>query len=340
MALETTSSSGLSGQYQKYFKKPLLEHAVQKLVLAEYGQKTPFPKNTGSKAIRWTRTDVASAANVQTSSEGIATTTFRDSTLTFVDATLARYDIAAKISDVLNYTDLFRSLEIAIKSMGEDVALHVDGLIRAELVGAITGEGNKRYVGTTQTWAGLAALTGGVPSGSTGSITIQDILDCMTRLTITRAPELNGEYVMVVAPQVARDILNDPKVVLTGQYGNSKSLMNGELGRWYNIRCVVGTNPWIEDGNDAGTEGTYDVDADATAANAIFVNFALGSDGFGIPQMGGLSPFNPSVMICDKAEKSDPSNSFITAAMRMYWAVKTLNDQWVVALRSKSAYAG
>lgn len=333
MALMTTGSSGLSGQYQKYFKKPLLKHAIQKLVLSQYGQKVPFPKNTGSKQIRWTRTDAASAANVQTSTEGVAINTFRDTTLTFVDATLVRYDIAAKISDVLNYTDLFRSLENAITSMGEDIALHADGLIRNEIVGAITGAGNKRYTsGTTQTWAALAALT-----PAQGKITLTDVLDGMTRLQLTRAPELDGEYILVVPPQVARDILNDPKVVLAGQYGTSKSLMNGEVGRWYGVRVVVATNPWVEDGG-SGAEGTYAVPA--TASDAIYASFLLGADGFGIPQMAGMSPFSPAVMICDKAEKVDPSNAFITAAMRAYWVVKTLNDQWIVVIRSKSEYPG
>lgn len=331
MALMTTASGGLSGQYQKYFKKPLLKHAVQKLVLSQYGQKVPFPKNTGSKAIRWTRTDAASAANVQTSTEGVAIATFRDTTLTFVDATLVRYDIAAKISDVLNYTDLFRSLENAIASMGEDIALHADGLIRNEIVGAITGAGNRRYVGTTQTWAALAAL-----SAAAGSMTIMDVLDGMTRLQLTRAPEIDGEYILVVPPQVGRDILADPKVVLAGQYGSSKALFNGEIGRWYGVRVVVATNPWVEDG--AGVEGTYVVPA--TASDAIYASFLLGADGFGIPQMAGLSPFSPAVMICDKAEKVDPSNAFITAAMRAYWVVKTLNDQWIVVIKSKSAYPG
>lgn len=335
MALMTTASSGLSGQYQKYFKKPLLDHAVQSLKLSQFGQKTPFPKNTGSKQIRWTRTDVASAANVQTSTEGVAISTFRDTTLTFIDATLVRYDIAAKISDVLNYTDLFRSLDNSIVSMGEDISLHADTQIRNELIAGVTGTGNKRYVAadTAQTFAGLCALT-----QAQAAMSISDVLDGMTRMEITRAPYMDGEYVLVVPPQVGRDVLNDPKVVLAGQYGTSKSLMNGEIGRWYGVRTVVATNPFIENGANTSSEGTYD--ATATAANAIYSSFLLGADGFGIPQMGGLSPFNPSIMICDKAEKADPSNAFITAAIRTYWTVKTLNDQWVVVIRSKSNYPG
>lgn len=309
----------------------MLPHAVQLLVLAQYGQKVPFPKNVGSKQIRFTRGDVAAAANVQTSVEGVPLATFRDYTLTFIDATLVRYDIGVKISDVLNFTDLFRTLKNGTEVMGEDVALHADGKIRDQIVADVTGTGNRRYVGVTQTFAGLQALT-----QSQGALTITDILDGMTRLGITRAPKKNGQYYALVGQQVKRDILNDPKVVLAGQYGSSKALMNGEVGEWFGVKIVEHTNPFIEDGT--GSEGTYSVPA--SAANAIYRTFLFGSDGFGIPQMGGLSPFNPSVMICDKPDKSDPSNAFVTAAIRTYWVAVTLNSSWIVSISSKSNYSG
>jgi N4-gp56 family major capsid protein len=263
--------------------------------------------------------------------EGVATTTFRDYTYTFIDATLVEYEIASKISDVLSWTNLFDTLKNMTGVMGEDIALHADGKIRDTIVAGVTGAGNRRYVGVTQTFAGLQALT-----QTTGKLTITDLLDAMTRLQITRAPKLNGELIAIVGPQVARDILNDPKVVLTGQYGTSKSLMTGEIGRWYGIRVVVHTNPFIEDGT--GTQGVYAVPA--SAANAIYRTFVMGTDGFGIPQMGGLSPFNPQLMICDKPDKADPTNRFITAGMKTYWVAVVLNDQWIVSISSKSEYSG
>jgi N4-gp56 family major capsid protein len=331
MALMTTASGGLSGQYQKYFSKKLLPHAKQQLVLEQFGQKTPLPKNSGSNVIRFTRPDVAVASNVQSLSEGVPINVFRDTTLTFIDATLAQWGEAIKVSDVLNWTDLFRTLDIGMNSMGEDVALHADGQIRDELVGAVTGALNRRYVGTTQTFAGLAAL-----SAADGTITITDILDGMTRLTKTRAPKINGEYVLVSGPEVKRDVLNDPKVVLAGQYGTTKSLMNGEFGRWYGVRCLETTNNFIEDGD--GSQGAYVVPADP--AKAIYRSFILGEGMFGIPLMAGGSPFSPSIMICDKPDKSDPANQFVTAAMKMYWVVKTLNALWAVSISSKSTFVG
>jgi N4-gp56 family major capsid protein len=333
MALMTTGSAGISGQYQKYFSKKLLPHAVQLLVLAQFGQKVPFPREQGANQIRFTRGDVAAAANVLAGAEGVPTTTFRDYTYTFIDATLVEYEIAAKISDVLSWTNLFDTLKNMTGVMGEDVALHADSKIRDTLVAGVTGAGNRRYVSTaaTQDFAGVAAT-----SQTTGVLTIVDILDAMTRLTITRAPQLNGEFVAVVGPQVSRDILNDPKVLLAGQYGTSKSLMTGEIGRWYGVRVVKHSNPFIEDGT--GSQGVYSVPA--SSANAIYRTFVMGTDGFGIPQMGGLSPFNPQIMICDKPDKSDPTNRFITAGMKTYWTSVVLNDQWIVSISTKSGYKG
>lgn len=331
MPLLVTTSGGITGQYQKYFSKKLLPHAVQLLVLAQFGQKVPFPQESGAVTIRFTRGDVASAANVLAGAEGIATTTFRDYNYTFIDATLVEYEIAAKISDVLSWTNLFDTLKNMTGVMGEDVALHADSKIRDAIIAGVTGAGNKRYVGVTQTFAGLQALT-----QVTGSLTINDLLDAMTRLTITRAPKLNGEYVAVVGPQVNRDILADPKVVLTSQYGTVKAILTGETGRWYGIRVVLCTNSFIEDGT--GAEGTFAVPA--AAANAIYRTIVTGTDGFGIPQMGGKSPFNPQVMICDKPDKSDPTNRFITAGMKTYWVAVVLNNQWIVTISSKSQYSG
>src|SRR5215471_96637 len=331
MPLLVTTSTGITGQYQKYFSKKLLPHAVQLLVLAQFGQKVPFPKEQGATTIRFTRGDVAAAANVLAGSEGIATTTFRDYNYTFIDATLVEYEEAAKISDVLSWTNLFDTLKNMTGVMGEDVALHADSKIRDTIVAGVTGAGNRRYVGVTQTFAGLQALT-----QTTGAITINDLLDAMTRLTITRAPQLNGEYVAVAGAQVCRDILSDPKVVLAGQYGTSKGLLTGEVGRWYGVRVVKHTNPFIEDGT--GSEGTFSVPA--SAANAIYRTFVMGTNGFGIPQMGGLSPFNPQIMICDKPDKSDPTNRFITAGLKTSWVAVVLNNQWIVSISSKSQYSG
>jgi N4-gp56 family major capsid protein len=332
--LQTTTIH--AGQYQKLFNKKILPHAVQLLVMAEFGQKVPFPKEAGATQMRFTRGDVANAANVGSSGEGVPTTVFRSYDYTYIDTTLVQYDMAGKISDVLSWTNLFDTLKNMTSVMGEDVALHADGKIRDQLVADITGAGNRRYVGATQTFAGISGL-----NQSTGALTLIDVLDAMTRLTITRAPHKNGQYYLIVGPQVWRDILNDPKVLLAGQYGTSKSLVSGEVGKWYDVSVVKHTNPFLERStadSPPGTEGVYSV---ATAPlHQIYRSWCLGDNAFGIPLMGGQSPFNPSIMICDRPDKSDPTNKFITVGLKTYWCVVTLNNQWAVSISSKSGYSG
>lgn len=327
MALETTTSTGLTPQYQKYFSKKLLEHAVQSLVLDQFGQRVPFPKNAGAKTIRFMRPDVGDRTQVQTLTEGVPISTFRETTWTPVDLTLAQFGEAAKLSDLLNMTDLFSTLKQNISSMGEDAALHADFQITSAVVPLIAAA-NKRYSGGAANFNALVALT-----NAQGAMTIQDLLGSMTQLTIQRAPKAKGgDYVAVVPPQIGYDLMNDGKFVDSGKYGTTKGLFNGEIGRWYGVRVVVATQPWRE-ANTNGTEGTF------SASGPIFSTVVLGSGAYGIPLMAGQSPFSPKVIINDKPDKSDPLNQFITAGWSAYWTAGLLNDLWAVIVRSKTTFA-
>lgn len=328
MSLQTTSSSGLSVEYyNKYYSDELLKHAVQKLVMDQFAQRVNYPKGRGSKTIRFMRPDVGDRTNVQTLTEGVPIAVFRETTLSAVDATLAQYGEAIKTSDVLGWTDLFNTMDLGIMQMGEDAALHADFLITQEVVtGAASA--SKRYSGGATTYNALVALT-----NAQGAATIQDFLGAFTALTINRAPTAKGgEYVMIIPPQLAYDIMLDAKFIAAGEYGSHKGLFNGEIGRWYGVRVIVATQPWRE-ANSNGTEGTY------SSSGAIYTSIATGSNGYGCPQMAGQSPFSPKITICSAPDKSDPLGQFTTAGWKAFWVVKTLNDTWNIPVRSKTTFA-
>lgn len=317
--------------YNKVYSKKLLEHAVEILVMDQFGQKVPFPKHSGSKTMRFLRGDAGdkynAAGNVQTAVEGVPIAVFRSSTLTAVDCTLVQYAEAIKTSDILGWTDLYNTMEMGIRSMGEDAALHADFLITTEVVSGVAS-GQKRYSGTTS-WANLAAGT-----AAAGKLTITDVLSSMTQLQINRAPKApGGEYVIIVCPQTAFDMMQDAQFVAASEYGTIKGLFTGEVGRWFGVRVIVATQPWREDGT-AGAEGTFST----TNTKPIFANIVTGSQAYGVPIMAGQSPFSPSIIICDKPDKSDVANQFVTAAWKAFWVAKTLNDSWSVIIRSRTTY--
>lgn len=328
MGLMTSNTASLSPEYvNKVFSKELLSHAKQKLVMDQFGQQKSLPKNMGSKTIRFFRRDVGAASNVQTLSEGVPISTFREITLTAVDATLAQFGEAIKTSDVLGWTDIFDTIDNGISAMGEDIALHTDFAITTEVVPNISAA-NKRYSGGAANFNALVALT-----NAQGAMTIQDLLGAMTQLELQRAPlAKGGEYVAIVPPQLAYDMMLDAKFVTAGEYGTHKGLFNGEIGRWYNIRVITHTQPWRE-ANSNGTEGTF------ASTGPIFSTLVTGQEAWGVPTLAGQSPFSPRVIVCANADKSDPANQFATAAYKWFYVVKTLNDTYSVVVRSKTTFA-
>jgi len=332
MALQTTATVGLAVAYQKVFSKKLLEHAKQLLVLDQFAQRVPFPKGQGAKTIRFFRPDVGSRSHVQALSEGVPINTFRETVWTPIDATLKQFGEASKVSDILSATELLSTLKQNISTMGEDAALHADYQMVQELLDTVNSAGpiataNNRYAGGAASFNALVAL-----SPSQGAATITDFLGAMTRLKLTRAPKVNGDYVAVAPPQVTFDLMNDNKFVDSGKYGTTKGLLNGEIGKWYGVRIVETTAPWIE-ANSNGAIGTY------SDSGSIYTTLVLGGGAFGVPEMAGQSQFDPKIIINDRPDKSDPLNQFVIAGWKSYWTTVVLNNLWAVALRSKTTYA-
>jgi N4-gp56 family major capsid protein len=330
MALQTTSTAGLTAQFQTAFSKQLLPHIVQELVMDQFASRKPFPKNAGSKTIRFFTPAVADASQVSTLTEGVPLATYRETSLTYVDATLVQYGEVTKISDILGMTALFDVLEDSLRLMGEDAALHLDTVIRNTVVPAITGAGNKRYAGGAANWAALAAGT-----AAAGTLTMADALDAMTQLRNKRAPRKNGEYFGIAAPAILRDLMLDAKWINASSYSNIKQILKGEVGMFYGIRFIEHTNPWVEDGT-AGAEQTY---AAPGGAKDIYATLFTGTDSFGVPVMAGQSPFSPRMIINDKPDKADNLNQFVTAGWKTYWVTVVLNALWTVAVRSRTTFA-
>ena len=331
MAVQTTSSSGLTAQYQKVFSKKLLEHAIQLTVLNQFGVQVSFPKNAGAKVMRFLRANVGDRTQVQALTEGVPISTFRDITWTPIDVTLAQRGEAARVSDILQVTELFPTLKQATTTLGEDAALDYEFLVQTALLDTTNSTlpintANNRFAQGITSYNNLVAAT-----ASGGAVVIQDFLGAMTRLKKTRAPKINGTYVGIVPPEVSYDFMNDAKFTNASQYGTIQGMFNGELGKWYNVRMVETTVPWQE-ANTNGAIGTY------SGSGTIFTSLVLGSQAFCVPEMGGMSELNPRMIIVNTPDSTNPLNQYTTIGWKGYWAAGTTNDLWAVALRSKTTF--
>jgi N4-gp56 family major capsid protein len=334
--LNTGNPAGLAATIRAYFDKQLLMLAVQETVLDQWGWKKPLPKKMGAKTITYHRfsesanNSSGAVANVQTlaqadaTNEGTPISTFITPTYTPVTVTLVQYGEAAKITDILSYTELFDALKDSIGLMGTDLALHLDNTIRNELVSGASG--NLIY---GQGAADFTALSAATNSG--GKITMTDVIRGRTRLKINRAPSFGGKYVMAVPAQMGFDIQNDADWIDANNYADTTARFRGELGQFGGVRMVEHTNPFRE--TSGGTEGTY------AAAGTIYRSFMFGRQSFGIADITTQSPMSPKIIINDKPDKADPLNQFITAGWKAFFGVKVLRTAWYVSLSTKTEYS-
>lgn len=326
--MAAVTSTTLSSQYQKHFSKELLTYAVQALVMTQFAKKTPLPRNAGNKQVSWFRYGAPSTSNIQTLTEGtpISSGNYRTLSLTEISATLAQYGQVIELTDILSATQLFDSIAQSVKTNGEDAALFFDDKCHETL---ITNGATERF---GQGLADFAALSAATQSG--GKIVASDMLDSATQLKINRAPMLNGQYVMVSPPQVCRDLQRDSDWLEAKKYSDVKDLYKGEIGSLHGVRVVEHTNPFVED----EVEGTRD-EVDDNSDGLIYSNIVLGGEGFGCTELSGTSAYAPSVHIVNTPDKSDPLNQKIDVGFKTYFAVKELNTDYYVNLRTKSTFA-
>lgn len=332
MAVLTSSTSGLTGQYQKYFDKKLLTAVLQLLVMDQFGQVRPLPPNSGALTVRFTRPPAPDSTTVLALTEGVAPTTTRAFAWTHIDATPTQVGQYATISDILGATNLFDTLKGMTTLMGQDAAHYLDLVITKEIVNNATT--NKIYANGNTSWANLATDT-------TATISIQDINKAFTKLTIKRAPKASandrapkargGDYVCVMPPQLGYNIKLDPKFVDAGIRGNNDGLFNGELGTWYGLRLISGTQPYIE--NTSGAEGTYD------AAGSIYSAICMGSEQFGVVNLASQSPFGPKVIVVDSPDSANALNQFTSVGWKAFFAVKTLKEDWASVIRAQTTFS-
>lgn len=325
-------SSQFAAQLQKQQEKNLLTHAVQNLRLAEFGKKHSLKPGHNSKTVQFFRRGAASltgAGAIASLTEGGQALTDRDITVDAIEATIAQFGQAAKVSDIVNNVALLDYVKMTVAQMGEEAALYYDTLIRNELAHPTTGL-SKLYAQGVTTFNGLVAAT-----AAAGKLVPSDILRCRTKLEIARAPRINGKYVMVVPPQVAHDILNNPEWREVIRHQNADKYFKGLIGELFGVMIVEATNPFREAATN-GTEGTYD------PVGPIYTSFVLGAEAFGcidFTSLGG-TPWKPQVIILDKPDKTDRLGQYISIGWKAASAQKVLNPEFGIALRSRTEYVG
>lgn len=304
---------------QRYFSRELLKTIEQTVVLDQFASKQPLPEKSGSKTMRFFRYDEGSDANISTITEG-TNPSANALQIDSVDVDLTQYGQVIAISDLASATELFNNLEQATLRVGRDSALKMDSIIRNELFsndGDIPS-GNNIFSGSTTSWG-----------SSISAVDATDFLDAATSLKIQSATPINGFFIAVVGPQVARDLMNDGDWIAAHHYADPGAVVRGEIGRLHGVRFVETTLPFRA---VVGNQYTYN------STGGYYGSVVVGAEAYACASLNSQSPFAPSVIITNGADKSDPLNLQTKVGMKFYTAAKNIQPKHIARVYSTTNY--
>ena len=325
---------------------------------------------------RYGAPSISGVQTVATEGSPVAAANYRQLSLIPLEKRVTQYQQVIGLTDILQMTALFDTLEQAQKTQSADIALWVDTIMRNVLIGAnltasgaslgsaiespidnsdavdvVTGSGGVKLYGNPG--SGLTQSMTGLNTSTTASQVFLDssgVLDAVTRLRINRAPLINGRYVMVTDPRIARDLQRDTNWLAASNNNPNagRPFYIGEVGEIAGCRVVTQTNSFICRGT---AEYVYSnpTGGGTAAGTDIIVSFFLGDEAFAVPFLSGDDPMSPRMYIVDTPDKSDPTNQLTTVGVKLFFTALRMaagntassgNPAWYVTHRAKTASAG
>ena len=222
-----TSAQDLSPEMKTFYDKNLIRLAEPELVHDQFGQKRPIPGGNG-KVIEFRKFNaLPSVPSDRILDEGI-TPNGQFYGVTAITAKIEQYGGYITLSDMLNLTAYDNNMQEVMKLLASQAGQVSDKITRDILA-----------AGTNVSYAGTAASRAGLTSDDV--LTIEDIKKAVRKLKRVNAKTISGNYVAIVHPDVAFDLMQDSEWIDANQYAGSGAIFNGEIGKMYGVRFVETT---------------------------------------------------------------------------------------------------
>jgi N4-gp56 family major capsid protein len=368
----TPAPADFANRVQTFFNKDLLEALQFELVLATYGMKQSYPaigdtirffrarKANTDGLLGLSAAESAGPGRAGTATalvEGTTPTRMTDVGVGYVDVQLKQRGQISSISDIVQAIDLLNTVKLHSKTLGEDAALGLDGIVRqALMVGLLNtdttyGAGHpfERYPHITitddsSTDYDTFKVTANV-SKSNGKITRAVHLGCITQMRAANVPTIGGKYVAVMPPQVAHDMRQDTTWVSAATNVDTQNL--------YKRGKIELDGAVIVEADNYSVEGdTYQTQLGTTAITGtntpVYSTWYLGRDAFGCVELNdkraGASMMGPKLIVNATPDKGDPLNLKTVLGWKAFFGCKALHTAETsdvphyVQLRTKSTF--
>ena len=237
---QTTTSADLSAENKTFWDKALIVLAGPELVHDQFAQQRDIPRGSG-KTIEFRQFDPLPELTTPLT-EGV-TPVGQSLAVNAVTAAVSQYGGYVTTSDLLDMTALDPIVSEATKLIARQAGETLDTITR-DVVNAGT---NVLYaLGKTSGTANAVrptsrAALGYVSAGTNHNLTVEDIKLAVRALKRQNAPRIRGDYVAIIHPDVAFDLMKDPEWLSPKQYVDPKDIYAGEIGKLYGVRFIENT---------------------------------------------------------------------------------------------------
>ena len=248
-----TTGNDLSNEMKVYYQDRLIDLADPLLVHDQFGQKRPIPQGRGKvtefRAFRKLPKLVTALVEGVTP-DGQALDTYT------ITSTVKQYGGFVCLTDFIMQTAIDPMAEEALKLIAQQGALSMDTVTR-EIINAGT---NVQYGDGTV--ASRAALT------ASDKLTVLAVRKAVRTLKRQNAPMINGNYVAIVHPDIAFDLMSDSTWVDWQKYTSPEHMYKNEIGQIAGVRFVETTEAKTFQGEDLGSDSRNLAINGAVSANA------------------------------------------------------------------------
>ena len=315
---QVTTQESLSPEMKTFYDMTLIDEASANLVHDQFGQKRPIPQN-GGKTIEFRKFSSLPKA-LTPLTEGV-TPDGKSLEVTAITSTVSQFGDFIVQSDVLELTALDNTILEATKLLGRQAGLTLDTITR-----------NVMQSGTNVLWCPKVAADGKETEVSsranldaTSRLTVDVVSQAVATLRAQNAPTINGDYVAIIHPYVAYDLMRDPEWIEAHKYASPENLYTGEIGKIGGVRFVQTTEAKIY----------YGAEDKCPDGLAVFGSLIFGEGAYGITEItgGGLQTI---VKQKGSGGTTDPLDQRSSVGWKAIKTAELLIPQYIVRVESCS----
>ena len=310
--LLNAEGNSLSAEMKTFYDMTLIDEASAELVHDQFGQKRPIPAN-GGKTIEFRKFSSLPKATTALT-EGV-TPNGNKLNVSSITATVSQYGDYIVQSDILELTALDNTILEATKLLGRQAGLTLDTVVRNVLIAGT----NVNYCPKVAADGTETEVTSRSALDATSKLTVKQIQKAVAKLRANNAKTINGDYVAIIHPYVAYDLMRDPEWIEAHKYAKPENLYTGEIGKVAGVRFVQTSEAAILDGG-------------------VFCTLIIAEGAYGVTEItgGGLETI---VKQKGSAGTGDPLNQRSSVGWKALKTAERLVENYMIRIESKSEFS-